>query len=74
MNDIIDKIYELENEKRNSLLSQAKHLWKEFEDVPIDRDENIDISWHIFEKGTNRQDIWHWFEDSFNVSVKIDLM
>lgn len=27
-----------------------------------------------FEDGTFREDIWHWFEETFNISVAVDLM
>ena len=48
--------------------------WKEFGDIPIDDNENIDIRWGKFEKGTSRFDIWHWFEETYNVSIGTDLM
>ena len=38
-------------------------LWNEFEDVPIDKDECIDEDFYIWEKGTNKYHIWHWFDD-----------
>lgn len=27
-----------------------------------------------FPTGTNREEIWHWFEEQFNISVAKDLM
>jgi len=53
---------------------EAQRLWKELEDVPVDEDECIDIDWHIFDKGTSKFDIWHWFEEEFDLSVAKDLM
>ncbi len=39
-------------------------LWKEFENIPIgERDDNIDKPFLHFEKGTDRFEIWHWFEE-----------
>lgn len=52
----------------------AKELWRRFGDIPINPDtEEIDQDWNGFLKGTFREDIWHWFEDTFNVRV-VDLM
>lgn len=36
--------------------------------------EEIEEEWHGFSVGTFREDIWHWFEETFNVSVAEDLM
>ena len=55
-------------------LKKAKALWKTFEDISIDDDDNIDEPFLNFEKGTNRFEIFHWFEETFNVSVATDLM
>ena len=55
-------------------LEMAKQLWEEFGDVPIDDNDCITCGWRSFEKGTNRFEIWHWFETFFKVSVAKDLM
>ena len=49
-----------------------KALWFELGDVCINDEGQIDQDWKHFEKGTDRFEIWHWFEETFNVSV-IDL-
>lgn len=49
-------------------------LWESLGNVPIDEDECIDEDWNGFSKGTHREDIWHFFEDTYNVSVAKDLM
>ena len=53
----------------NDQLADAQELWAQLGDVPIDDDERIDESFLHFPKGTHREDIWHWFEDTFEVSV-----
>jgi hypothetical protein len=53
----------------NNTREQAEKLWKELEDIPIDEDEFIDVDWHIFPKGTDRVEIWHWFEDYFDIPI-----
>lgn len=49
---------------------QVKELWDAFGDVPIDNHDLIETQWLQFEKGTNRFDVWEWFERMFKVSVK----
>lgn len=53
----------------------AEELWKRFGDIPMDPEtECIEQDWNGFKAGTFREDIWHWFEKTFNVSVAKDLM
>lgn len=50
-------------------------LWQEFGDVPMDPEtECIESEWHEFPAGTNREEIWHWFEEHFGLSVARNLM
>lgn len=42
-----------------------RNLWNEFKTVPMDpKTENLDEDWLLFPKGTNRETIWEWFEES----------
>ena len=55
----------------------VKKLWVEFADIPVvegDNDDVIDEPWRIFSIGTEKLEIWHWFEETFDVSVAKDLM
>lgn len=38
-------------------------LWYNFSDVPIDENECIEEDFHIWTKGTDRFEIWHWFDE-----------
>ena len=50
-------------------------LWLEFGDVPMNpKTECIEEEWNGFSAGTHREEIWHWFEETFNISVAEDLM
>lgn len=52
-----------------------RELWDEFGDLPMNPEtEEIETEWLWFRIGTHREDIWHWFEKSFGVSVAEDLM
>lgn len=52
----------------------AQLLWKDLGDVPVNEDECLDEQWCHFERGTNYHDVWHWFEEEFDLSVAEDLM
>jgi len=67
---------EIVNAKREcERISQAKELWVQFGEIPMNPEtEEIEEEWHGFPAGTFREDIWHWFEEKFNVSVAEDLM
>ena len=71
MNDNFDNSFDLVAE--NSM-EDSKELWEEFGDVPMNPEtECIDVEWRDFPAGTHREEIWHWFEDTFHVAV-YDLM
>lgn len=53
---------------------KAKALWAELSDIPVDDYDQIELDWHYFKAGTHREDIWHWFEAVFDLSVTDDLM
>ena len=53
---------------------ELEKLWNEFEDVPIDKDECIDEDFHDWCKGTDRYEIWHWFDDRLPNGLAKDLM
>ncbi len=59
---------------RGQKTKEAEEMWKDFGDVPINENEEIEQEWFIFGKGTSRQEIWHWFESKYNISVAKDLM
>ena len=51
----------------------CEYLWSRLGDTPIDDNECIEESFEHFAVGTFREDIWHWFEETFDVKVH-DLM
>lgn len=45
-------------------------LWEQFGDVPMDPEtECIEEPWLCFPAGTNREDIWHWFNERYSKGV-----
>ena len=57
----------------NTIHDQDKmleELWNEFADVPMDPStECIDADFAIWKKGTEREDIWHWFDERYSKGV-----
>lgn len=35
--------------------------WKEFQSVPVDRNGNLKVTWYAFQKGTNKNEVYGWF-------------
>lgn len=47
----------------------VKALWEKLGNVPVNNDGDIEEPFLHFGVGTDREDIWHWFEDALDVSV-----
>lgn len=46
-----------------------EEMWEELEDIPFDEDECIEQDWNGFSKGTDREEIWHWFDEQHSKGV-----
>ena len=59
-------------------LFQLRHiedLWESLGEVAIDPEtERTEDEFFGFPAGTHREEIWHWFEEVFDISVAEDLM
>lgn len=48
-------------------------MWDELADVPFDEDENgrliLSEGWMCFEAGTEREDVWRWFDERHSCGV-----
>ena len=60
-------------------METVKEIWDELGNVPVNIDDEIDEDFYIkdkditFEKGTDKFEIWHWIEDTYNVRI-VDLL
>jgi len=57
----------------------ARTLWDELGDIPVNEDDELEVDFIThngtrFEKGIDKFEVWHWFEDVFDISVAKDLM
>ena len=55
-------------------LTEAKKNWEKLGEITIDDDECIETEFLHFPVGTHREEIWHWFEEYYGISVAEDLM
>jgi hypothetical protein len=55
-------------------LKKAKQLWATLGNIPVNDDNETEEQFLHFDAGTECEEIWHWFENEFNVSVATDLM
>lgn len=56
-------------------IETARRLWAQLGDVPLlDNSDLIDEPFLHFARGEDRLEIWHWFEETYDVSVARDLM
>ncbi|MCR2050924.1 hypothetical protein NSB25_27260 [Acetatifactor muris] len=60
----------LEDSFINWKIIYVKDLWENFGEVAMNPEtEEIEEPWKHFLPGTHREDIWHWFEEQFDISV-----
>ncbi len=52
-------------EKENEL----EKLWELLGDVPVNENDEIDVDFHLWEKGTDKNTIWRWFDDNYSAGV-----
>ncbi|MBE5919691.1 MAG: hypothetical protein E7272_07575 [Pseudobutyrivibrio ruminis] len=53
----------------SKVMSAAEFLWEELSDVIVDENGNLEEEWNIFEAGTDREYIWHFFEEELGTPV-----
>ena len=72
----VDRI-DREKKTRSYLKTEPRlirRLWESLGNVPINpKNETLDARWGGFYPNTKRENIWHWFEDRFDIKVA-DLM
>jgi hypothetical protein len=45
-------------------------LWSKLEDAPMDpKTEKLEADFYFFKKGTDKEDIWHWFDERYTRGV-----
>ena len=44
-------------------ITELKKMWSEFGDIPVNDNDEIELDFDYWEKGTDRFDIWQWFDE-----------
>ena len=44
-------------------VEQLELLWDEFSNIPINLEDEIELDFYCWKKGTYRFEIWHWFDE-----------
>ena len=55
-------------------LYTLKELWERFSKVPVNNDDEIEENFLLFEAGTSKFDVWHWFDERCPNNLHDDLM
>lgn len=51
------------------MMTEIEKMWDEFGDVPINDNDEIEKPFYRWEKGTDRFEIWKWFDNNYPVGV-----
>ena len=65
----------IEIEFKMKTLIELQELWDRLGDTPIDSRDCIEVSFLHFPVGTNRYEIWYWFEEQnpeFSVTARLE--
>lgn len=52
-------------------LECAKCLWQAFADIPVNNEDELEAEFLHFEIGTDKYDVWHWFESEFGFAIAL---
>lgn len=55
--------------KNNATDREVELLWEELEDIPTDENDCLCVDWQGWSKGTDRDEIWHWFDEHHSKGV-----
>ena len=49
-------------------------LWLSLGNMIVNENDEIEQDWRHFPAGTDKLTIWHWIEETYDVSIAEDLM
>lgn len=53
-------------------IAEIDKLWKQFGNILIKKQDEIEQDFYCWNKGTYRFDIWHWFDEKLLNGLAID--
>lgn len=54
------------------IIQKLEKMWERFGDIPTNLDDEIEIDFYWWKKGTYRFDIWHWFDEELPNGLVVD--
>ena len=60
---------EIEPTLQNTINKNVEALWIEFQNVPVDSNGNLKAAWYAFPKGTNKNDVYDWFNRHYSTGL-----
>lgn len=51
-----------------------KELWSKLSEVEVNADDEIEADFLSFPAGTDKMDVWHWFDERCPNGLAVDLM
>lgn len=48
---------------------EIENLWYVFSDIPVNENDDIILPFYIFPIGTDKIEIWHWFDEHYSKGV-----
>lgn len=51
---------------QDTIDKNVEALWKEFQSIPVDRNGNIRAAWKAYTKGTNKNEVYGWFNRHYS--------
>ena len=55
-------------------LEELQELWNQLGDIPVNNDDEIEEDFLDFPVGTDKFEIWHWFDEQCPNGLAKDLM
>lgn len=63
-----------ENCEEHTTMRTLSQLWDDLSDIPVNPDDEIEEDFLSFPAGTDKMDVWHWFDERCPNGLAIDLM
>lgn len=49
---------------------ELENKWREFADIPINDNDELEVDWWIFDKGTDKYYVWDYFDTHHSKGVR----
>lgn len=60
--------------EEHTTMRTLSQLWDDFSEIPVNSEDEIEEDFLSFPAGTDKMDVWHWFDERCPNSLAEDLM